>query len=84
MELQLRYDKLIDFSDPIKIIYTLKGIGKPSFSFNFIFPYIHIYFAMFISKNAFSREQSYVVFEKITQENNCGHFLVIVDYPQNI
>ena len=41
------------------------GIGKSSFSFNFIFPYIHIYFAIFISKTAFSREQSDVVFAQI-------------------
>ena len=54
---------------PVRAVYscnnwfdTLKGIGKTSFSFNFISPYIHIYFAVFFTKTAFSREQSGVVF----------------------
>ena len=42
-----------------------------------MFPYIFIYFAVFISKTAFYREQSDIIFEEIAKEKRS--FLVIVD-----
>ena len=62
---------------------ALKGIGKSSFVFNFIYPKLYSQLvAVFIYKNAFNCKQSDICLEKIAQEI-LRSFLAMVEYIVN-
>ena len=59
---------MIDFSESNRLLRYTKRYRKVLLFILFFFPYIYIYFVLFIPKTAFYRKQSDIFFEKIAQE----------------
>ena len=57
-------------------------MGQSSFSFNTISPYIFTFIFLCSFQKPYLITKSDIFSGKLAQKNN-GHFLVLVDYPQN-